>query len=231
MAAEVPAVPKEATRARTPWATDAALDQRGDAPTASRKPHRRCGTDRSWTWISLPYLASLFCILGTLQREIIYIITSIPMLISVIYIQFYVIQKLSINLHLNTLCLITFKYLQSDGIKFIRYLRFVLWGTVPFVIIVLGISSIVINKSVLPLGLMSKCRWCLEPGVGTGLGLGHVNFEPSSSNCRTRRADGEPPAVGPNCCDDRDLAGKWRGLSMRRLASPRDEPKRLPLSI
>lgn len=156
------------------------------------------------------------------------------MLIFVIYnIQLYVIEKVSINLHLNTLS----DYIQvltkrrNKKLNFIRYRRFVSWCTVPLIIIVLGVSSIAINKRVLPLGLMSKCRWCLEPGVGTGLGLGHVNFEPSSSNCRTRRADGEPPAVGPNCCDDRDLAGKWRGLSMRRLASPRDEPKRLPLSI
>lgn len=83
-----------------------------------------------------------------------------------------------------------------------------------------------------PLGLISRCRWCRELGVGTGLGFGQLNLDPSSSNCLTRRAEGEPP-VGPSCCDDRDLAGKCLGRSIRpaRPANPRVEPKRLPLSI
>lgn len=88
----------------------------------------------------------------------------------------------------------------------------------------------------LPLGLISIWRWCREPGVGTGLGLGQLNLEPSSSNCRTRLADGEPPAPEPSCCvalncwDDNERDGKCLGLSIRRPASPSDDPNRLPLS-
>jgi hypothetical protein len=61
--------------------------------------------------------------------------------------------------------------------------------------------------------------------------LGQLNLDPNSSSCLTRRAEGDPPAVGPSCWEERERAGKWRGRSIRRLARPSDEPNRLPLSI